>query len=433
MDQIFSSITFNTIDYDHIIYFIVLIILLLGSALISGSEVAFFSLTPNDRKQLSSSKKSSLAKVTQLLANPEELLATILITNNFINIAIVLLSSQLTSKLIVFNSATTEFIVQTILITFFILLFGEVIPKVYATRSAKQFATMMSLPILIFSKITKPFASFLISSTSIISKKLNKQNSSNSVSVNELSKALELTDQEEISQDKEILEGIVEFGKKSADDIMQPRMDITFISIDTPFNQVLDIVTDSGFSRIPVIKGSTDHIQGILYIKDLLPHIQKGVSFRWQTLIRSPYFIPESKKIDALLEDFRVNKVHMAIVVDEYGGTSGLVTLEDILEEIVGEISDELDDNEEQFIKLKENEYLFDGKTTILDFCKSIEEKTDLFDDIQGEADSLAGMILELSGEFPKVGYSFTAHKYKFIVESLERYRIETVKVIKLT
>ena len=406
----------------------IVIVLLAISALISGSEVALFSLEPKEIKDLKSNKKRSAGLVIKLLSEPEQLLAAILVGNNFVNIAIVLLTAHITNSLIDFSLAPTfGFIFNTIFITSLILLFGEIIPKVYAAHYPKTLALRISAFIDILVIITKPVNFLLINSTSFVNKRLIKYKKN--LSIDEISKALHLTDHLDISDDKEILEGIVRFGNKGVNEIMRSRLEVTSIDIHSNFERVLQIIKESGYSRIPVFSGTLDNVRGILYIKDLLPYLDKSAAYRWQSLMRQPFFVPETKKIDDLLEDFQKSKVHMAIVVDEFGGTSGLVSLEDILEEIVGDIADEFDEDESLFTKISEYEYLFDGRAMLNDFCKVFDFEDDIFDDIRGEADTLAGLILELKGEFPMLNEKLNCKNFTFEVEGVNTRRITKIKV----
>jgi len=422
------GIGYNHFTSETLIGLFILIILLAISALISGSEVALFSLEPKEIKEIKSDKKRSAAMVIKLLSEPEQLLAAILVGNNFANISIVLLTAHITNSLIDFSNApTVGFIFNTIFITALILLFGEIIPKVYAAHFPKKLALKMSPIINILVIITRPVNFLLINSTSFVNRRLLKYKKN--LSIDEISKALQLTDHLDNSDDKEILEGIVKFGNKGVDEIMRSRLEVTSIDIHSNFEHVLQIIKESGYSRIPVFAGTLDDVRGILYIKDLLPYINKGAAYRWQPLMRQPFFVPETKKIDDLLEDFQKSKVHMAIVVDEFGGTSGLVTLEDILEEIVGDIADEFDDEETLFTKISQDEYLFDGRTMLHDFCKILDIEDDIFDDIKGEADTLAGLILELKGEFPMLKEKLKCKNFTFEVEGVNTRRITKIRV----
>lgn len=407
---------------------LVLMVLLGLSAIISGSEVALFSLDPKEIESLKSSKKRSAQLILRLLADPEQLLASILVGNNFINIAIVLLTAHISNSLISFGDAKTlEFVFQIVFITFLLLLAGEIIPKVYAAHFPKNFALRFAPFVLLLGKITRPVNYLLISSTSFVNKRMNRHRKV--ISIEDISKALKLANHEELSDDKEMLEGIVKFGSKSVSEIMHSRLDMVAIDFKANFNEVLETVRTAGYSRYPVYSGTLDQIRGILYLKDLLPHLTKGVSFKWQQLIRPPFFVPEIKKIDDLLEEFQKSKVHMAIAVDEFGGTSGLVTLEDILEEVVGDIADEFDVEEKFFTQLGPDEYLFDGKTLLNDFYKVVDCEDNIFDEVKGEADTLAGLILELTGEFPALHKKIACLNFTFQVEAIDQRRISEIKV----
>ena len=400
----------------------------MSSALISGSEVAYFSLSPKDRQRLKSKKEKYMHIILHNLEYPEKLLATILVANNFVNVGIVILSAYTTNMLIDFSEAQTiGFLFQVVVITFFLLLFGEIIPKVYATRYSMRVARLMAVPLYILEKIFRPLNALLIYSTSFVNKKM--QTHTQNISVDELSQALEMTSDHELSEDKDILEGIVKFGNKNAVEIMRSRMDVVALEIKDSFHKVINLINESGYSRIPVYSGSFDNIRGILYIKDLLPHTQNRENFRWQSIIRPPFYVPETKKIDDLLEEFQKNKVHMAIVVDEYGGCSGIVTMEDILEEIVGDIVDEFDEDEHYFTQVDENKYLFDGKTLLNDFYKVTGCDEHIFDEYKGDADSLAGLILELKGEIPAMNEKINCKNFVFSIESVDNRRIKKIKV----
>jgi len=407
---------------------VVILILLFCSALISGSEVAYFSLSPSEKQKIAGRSTKKNIYLLKNLESPEQLLATILVANNFVNVGVVILSSFTIDSLIDFsNEPIWGFVFQVIIISFIILLIGEIIPKVYTTKHALKFARFISLPLYFLIKILKPFNSLLILSTSFFNKRIHSNNQH--ISVDQLSQALELTSQYETTEDKEILKGIVKFGNKSVAEIMHSRVDVVSVDIKDSYAKILTLITETGFSRIPVYSDTFDNIKGILYIKDLLPHAQKGASFRWQSIIRAPFYVPETKKIDDLLEEFQKNKVHMAIVVDEYGGSSGIVTLEDILEEIVGEITDEFDEEEKFYTKISENKYLFDGKTLLNDFYKVLGSDEDLFDDVKGEADTLAGLILELKGEIPAKNDTINCKNFVFTIDAVDNRRIKQIKV----
>jgi len=414
---------------------IVLIVLLICSALISGTEVAFFSLSQSDLNELSNEGKEDNIIVT-LLERPRKLLATILITNNFINILIVLLFASLAETLfgdfdyemnLYFFSLPIRFLLEVILVTFLILLFGEVLPKVYASRNALSFSKLMAKFINFVNLILTPFSLPLITLTKFIEKKLGNKNSN--FSVETLSQALELTSEGATTKDEQkILEGIVNFGNTETVQIMKPRIDIFALSDDEEYEVVLDKILKNGYSRNPVYNDSIDNIVGVLYAKDLLAHLNKK-NFKWQNLLREAYFVPENKKLDDLLDDFRSRKNHLAIVVDEYGGTSGLVTLEDVIEEIVGDINDEFDDDDLQYSKIDENNYIFEGKTTIKDFCKVLDDEDEaIFEEEKGESETLAGFLLEISGRFPKKGEKIIFKNYTFTIEALDKKRIKQIK-----
>ena len=412
----------------------VLLILLLFSALISGAEVAFFSLTPTDLEIESTSKASRKIKtVSLLLEKPKKLLATILVANNFLNIAIVLLFDSLGQVWFaglnqVYFGVNIRFVVEVGVVTFLILLFGEILPKIYASRNSLSFATFMALPLKMLDVLFTPLSSPMQAITVSIQEKFGKQKSN--ISVGQLSQALELTDQKETTtEEQKILKGIVTFGTTDTKQVMKNRMDIFALNQDLPYNEILPLIIENGYSRIPVYKDNVDTISGILYVKDLIPHID-AKTLDWNSLIRAPYFVPENKKLDDLLNEFKKMKMHLAIVVDEYGGTSGLISLEDIIEEIVGEISDEFDDEDLIFSKLDENNYVFEGKTPLKDFYKVIGlEDFTVFEDQKGEAETLAGFLLEISKGFPKKNEVLTYHNYAFTIEAFENKRIKQIKL----
>lgn len=415
-----------------------MIILLTISALISGSEVAFFSLGPNELNIVQNRKNRQSKNILQLLKKPENLLATILITNNLVNVGFIILSSLfiiydksgIASNLALIDfsdSPALGFFFQTGIMTFILLLFGEIIPKVYASNFALQFATIMSYPLVVLEKLLSPFSSILISSTSVVNKRFSKKQQE--ISMTDLSHALDLTSNDQI-EDKNILKGIVKFGNIEAKEIMTPRLDVVTVHFQDSFSKVLSIIVDSGYSRIPVIGESFDDIKGILYVKDLLPYYNKPDSFRWLSLIRSPYFVPQTKKINDLLEEFQLKKIHLSIVIDEYGGGHGIVTMEDILEEIFGEITDEHDEEELFYEKLDENRFRFLGKTLLNDFYKVLNVEDDIFDAVKGEADTLAGLILEIKGEIPKKHEIIKYNNFSFKIKSVDNRRIKDIEVI---
>lgn len=416
-------------DPSLIVPLFILLILLIASALVSGSEVAFFSLKSQDLDTLKDKSKTAHDGIVELLDRPKTLLATILITNNFVNVGIVILSSYITGSLFDFSTnPTLGFVLEVVVITFLILLFGEVLPKVYATRSSAVFATFMSRPMLIMRSIFRPVSLMLVRSTSFIERRLN--NTSENLSVDDLSQALELTTNEDTTNDEQkILEGIVKFGNTNVRQIMKPRMDVVCIDISWDYHKILKIILDSGYSRIPVYEDNFDNVKGVLYIKDLLPHIDAPEDFDWNALVRDSFFVPENKKIDDLLKEFQEKKIHLAVVVDEFGGTSGIITLEDVIEEIVGEISDEFDDDELVYSKLDDRNYVFEGKIHLTDFSKVLSLDVSMFDEARGEADTLAGFLLEIAGKFPEKDEEIEFDSFIFKVESRDGRRIKRIKV----
>jgi gliding motility-associated protein GldE len=421
------SAQFLPVTANIVFSLVVVLLLLIISALVSGSEVAYFSLNATDRQKLK--KKSKINnQVLKNLESPEKLLATILVTNNFVNIGIIILTANITSNLItIINAPVIKFMLQVVLISFLLLLFGEILPKLYATHFSLGFARFMAIPLQLLEKICRPLNSLLIVSTSFVNHRLQKHRKN--VSIDEISQALKLTSEQELSEEKEMLEGIVKFGNKNVAEIMNPRVDVVSLDIKTSFSTVLNLIVDSGFSRIPVYVGSFDNIKGILYIKDILPHSHKNDSFNWQTLIRPPFYVPETKKINSLLKEFQKNKVHLAVVIDEYGGTSGIVTLEDVLEEIVGEIVDEFDEEENFFTQISENVFLFDGKTLLGDFFKISKCDDNVFNSIKGEAETLAGLILEIKGEIPELHEKIEYKQFIFTIEAVDKRRIKQIKI----
>ena len=412
---------------------LVLFGLLVISALISGSEVAFFSLDPSSKKSLQHTKNRRAESILQLLALPKELLATILITNNLVNVGIIILSTYITSSLFYLESFPVfAFIIQVIAVTFLILLFGEVIPKVYATRHALRLAEIMTFPITFLKRILSPISFLLISSTSVIESKIKQKG--HSISVDELSDALELTNDPEIEEEN-LLRGIVRFGSTDVKQIMKARVDATAIDIEMKYDDLFELIRECGFSRIPVYQTNLDNVVGILYIKDLLASIDldqfsdENMDKDWRKLVRNPFFVPENKKIDDLLKEFQEKKIHLAIVVDEYGGTSGIVTLEDIIEEIVGEISDEYDDDELSYSKLDDCNYVFEGKTPLNDLYRIIGIKGDIFEEAKGDSDTLGGFIIELVGRIPTKNEQLNFHNLLFSIEASDKRRIKRVKI----
>ncbi len=425
----FLSILLSVAILPKALSIVLLFLLLLLSALISGAEVAFFSLTQTDLNKASESKSSKERAVVELLQRPKKLLATILVSNNFINILIVLIFAYIGDFLFAeIASQFLKFLIEVVLVTFLILLFGEVLPKLYASRNSMKFAAIMVFPIKILTSLLS-FISFpLLGLTDIIENNLGKQKSN--LSVEKLSQALGITSDETTTQDdKKILQGIVSFGNTETGQIMTPRIDIFAISNHESYENVVLKIVNEGFSRNPIYNENIDDIIGVLYAKDLLPYIDEK-DFKWQQLIREPYFVPENKKLDDLLKEFQEKKNHLAVVVDEYGGTSGIVTLEDVIEEIVGEISDEYDQDDALYSKIDDNNFLFDGKINLKDFYKILEiEDPQFFDDQKGESETLAGFILEIHGKFPKKQEIITFFEYSFKVELMDKKRIKQVKV----
>lgn len=424
--MLYSNISIFFFNTSSLISILSLIVLLLFSALISGSEVSFFSLT---QSQLNADKKSFTNRklVAKLLSNPKRLLATILVANNFINIAIVLLFASLSSIFFKGFSTQVKFIIEVIVVTFLILLFGEILPKVYASRNNEKFSSFMAKPIRVMQKLLSIFSYPMQLGTTFLEKKISKTKSE--ISISKLSQALELaSDEATTDEEQKILRGIVSFGNTDTKQVMQSRMDIFSLDIETSFSEIIKQITKAGYSRIPIFEESLDNISGVLYVKDLLPYLDKK-DVKWQELVREPFFVPENKKLDDLLKEFQDKKVHLAIVVDEYGGTSGVVSLEDIIEEIIGEINDEFDDESLIYSKLDEYNYVFEGKTSLKDIYKVINLDFELFENNKGEAETIAGFVLEISGSFPKKHENIKFHGYTFYIESLDNKRIKQLKI----
>ena len=416
------------IDVSIVFSFALLFLLLLCSALISGAEVALFSLNRGDVEPGLEKKSKRIEIIAKLLESPKKLLATILVANNFINIAIVILFAFL-GDLIFEGIANPQikFIIEVVVVTFLILLFGEILPKIYASRNNLKFATFMAYPLKVLDVILSPISLPMRSVTIGIHNKLGKQKSN--LSVDQLSQALELTSQEDTTtEEHKILKGIVSFGNTDTKQVMRPRIDIFALKIEQKYLEIMPEIIENGYSRIPVYRDNMDTIEGILYVKDLLPYIDRK-QFDWTTLLREPFFVPENKKLDDLMAEFQEKKVHLAVVVDEYGGTSGLISLEDIIEEIVGDISDEFDDEDLMFSKLDDNNYVFDGKTALKDFYKIIKLEDDtVFEENKGEAETVAGFVLEISGSFPKLNSKINFENYVFTIEAMDIKRIKLVK-----
>ena len=399
--------------------------LIILSAMFSSAEVAFFSLTPRQLQAFKELKSEKKKLILSYLENPKKLLAILLVSNNFVNLGIVIfIESIFPSK----EYSLLLNIFKICCITFFILLFGEVMPKTYATKHAKKIVLFMYLPIRYANVIFSPIIYLLMSSTKIIDRRMAKK--PHHISIDELSHALELTsDKSQLEEEKRMLKGIVEFGDIDVKEIMTSRIDVASVDVETPLSVLKNKIIKSGYSRIPVYKETFDHVEGVLYIKDIIPHLKQNDDFKWQLLLRPAFFVPESKKINHLLKEFQNNKIHLAIVVDEYGGTSGIVTLEDIIEEIVGEINDEFDDEDVIYSKISKTEFIFEAKTLILDFARVLKIDPELFDEAKGEAESLAGLILELKGEIPDKGDGVKFDKYEFTVEAVDKRRIKRIRV----
>jgi gliding motility-associated protein GldE len=422
--SIFSGIEFNLFSADVLFSFSAIILLIVSSAFISGAEVAYFSLDSSELEELESDGDG----VLKLLKKPNELLATILIANNFINVGIVVIAAFLTSIAIVFpQGSNLEFIFQVIVITSLLVLFGEITPKVYANNNPKLFALRMMKPLVLLQKIFYPLSYVLVTTTSFIDKRIEAKQKE--ISIEEISKALDITEHESKEDERRILRSIVEFGNTDVKEIMKSRVDVLAIDKKEDFSSVLKMIVSSGYSRIPVYEEQFDNVLGILYIKDLIPYLDKGDDFDWQSLCRTAYFVPETKMINDLLKEFQVKKNHLAIVVDEYGGTSGIVTLEDVLEEIVGEINDEFDVDDNIYSKLDANNFIFEGKISLIDFLKTVKGELDFFDELKGESDSLAGLVLEVKGRIPKIGEVCKIPPYNMVVESADLRRIKRLKV----
>lgn len=416
-------------DTGSFIALVLAALLLVCSAFASGSEIAVFGLSPSDISELDPDHSDVDRKIVKLREDSERTLATILITNNLVNVSIIMLCNYSLGHIIHFGNARwLEFLCITVILTFLLLLFGEIMPKVYSRQNPLRFCRKVAGGLTRLNKLLRPFSAVLMSSGVLAEKVPLKDN--HKLSVGELEHALELTDKDEIKDEKSMLQGIIRFGDETAKEVMTSRQDVVDLDIRSTYDEVLRSIIDNNYSRIPVYQDNTDNIRGVLYIKDLLPHLSKPANFRWQSLIRPPYFVPETKKIDDLLREFQENKVHMAIVVDEFGGTSGIVTMEDILEEIVGEINDEYDDEEKYFTKLNYNTYIFEGKTLMLDFCKTLGADDEEFAEVEGDADTLAGLLLELKGDFPSIHEKIDYKNYTFEILKIEERRISKVKVV---
>ena len=428
---LFDGITTNAPSTGATIALILSFLLLICSAFVSGSEIAFFSLTPADMNELEEERTANDRRILALLADSERLLATILCSNNFVNVAIILLLNYFflggDNPVIAFGDNTVmEFLFMTVLLTFLLLLFGEVMPKITASQKRLAMARLCAPAYGVLVKLWWPVSWLLLKSGRVT----DHIKSTQQLSVDDHEQALELTDKKEIADEEQMLKGIIRFGGEMAREVMTPRVDIVDLDVRTPFPEVIKCIVENNYSRIPVFAGTEDHITGILYIKDLLPHLNKPANFRWQTLVRPATFVPETKMIDDLLRDFQAAKVHIAIVVDEFGGTSGLVTMEDIIEEIVGEINDEYDDDERTFTRLNQNTFVFEAKTLLTDFRRIMQLPDDAFDDVAADADTLAGLVLELKGEFPTEHERIQHGRFTFEIMEMDERRIVKIKVI---
>lgn len=405
------------------------ILLLIASALISGSEVAFFSLSNADLTNMEEEDPARTKIVSKLLESPKNLLSTILILNNLINIGIVTLTTFVTWSLFGTNATgILVVLVQTIGVTFAIVFFGEIVPKVYANKAKIRFSLLLAPSLSFFSSLLRPVSGLLMTFSNLIERRIQKKGYS--LSVNEINQALDLTTEDTPEEEREILRGIVNFGTLTVKQVMKSRMEITAVEMTMDFHELMDKINKSGYSRIPVYEETIDSIQGILYIKDLLPHIDRDETFEWKELIRKSFFVPENKKVDSLLKEFQLRRVHMAIVVDEYGGTSGLVTLEDLIEEIIGEINDEFDDTDDIFFQeIDPATFVFEGKVSLNDFCKKLDQDPQIFEDVKGESESLGGLLLELNSKFPKNGTRITFQDFDFTVIAVDARKIKKVKV----
>jgi len=429
IEQALSDISFNPVSLGVVIAILITIVLLGLSAFASASEIAYFSLSPSDLSELSEERTEQDKAINMLRDDSERTLATILITNNFVNVTIIMLCNYIFTSLVCFGEKAywLQFLIVTVLLTFLLLLFGEIIPKVYSREDPLAFCRRSVSGILFFRRLFWVFESILLRSGFLASKVI--KNDQQMLSVDELEHALELTDKNDIKEEQKMLQGIVRFGDETVREVMTSRQDIVALNINSPFSDVLKSIVENNYSRIPVYQNNDDNIKGVLYIKDLLPHLAKPTSFKWQTLMRPPHFVPETKRLDDMMKDFKENKVHIAIVVDEFGGTSGLITLEDILEEIVGEINDEYDEEDTSYSKLNYNTYVFDGKTLLSDVTKILEVDDDYFSEIEGDADSLAGLLLEIKGDFPTMHERIEYRNFMFEILKVDGRRISKVKI----
>ena len=420
-------IEFLSCPPECVMLIVVTVLLLMLSGMMSASEVAFFSLLPVDIRNIKQRGTMAAESVLKLLKNGDSLLATILVVNNLVNIAIVICSSKVINTMLKFHNSTLEFLFTGVLVTFLLLLFGEILPKIVAQTSNVKVALTFAQPLVVLRWLFSPFSYILINTSGRVGKMATP--SSENISIEELADAVDMTTEPE-SEEQKILSGIVGIASREVEDIMRPRIDMKAVELTMTFTEVKQVITETGYSRLPVYNEDLDDIKGVLFVKDLLEHISKGDEFGWQRLIREPYFVPMHKKVTSVLEDFQRQKFHMAIVVDEYGATQGLISLEDILEEVVGEISDESDVDESFYRRLNENTYLFEGKTHIVDVTRVLDLEDDIFEDVQGRAETVAGLMLEIKRNFLKKGDEVSAHGIRFIVDSMEGHRIDKIKII---
>ena len=426
---LFVSIVTKPFSLGILFSILTMFALLILVAIVSAAETAFFSLSPTELEELKSSEDKTDVKIKTLIESPKRLLATVLISINFINIAIVILSTFVMDGLFDFSqNQTLGFTIQVVYVTFLILLLGEVIPKIYATQNPLSTSRKLFYFLHFLQRLFYPISSFLIGTTSLLDKLIKPQ--VHNISVDDLSQALDLTSDEDITEeDHKILKGIVKFGNTDVKQIMKPRLDVIAFEYNTPYRKLLDDITNSGFSRVPIFSQKLDQISGVIYTKDLLKHIDKDDNFNWQGIIRPPFFVPENKKIDDLLREFQFKKIHLAVVVDEYGGTSGIVTLEDIIEEIVGEINDEFDDDDIVYSKLDDSNYVFEGKVSLNDIYRIIEINGEDFEQQKGEADTLAGFLIEIEGRIPKKNDTIKFKNLLFTIEAADARKVKRVKI----
>lgn len=430
--DIFNGIVVTPVTAGETAALLAALVLLYVSGLVSASETAFFSLSSSDREEINEGEHPADRRVKTLLDDSEHLLATILISNNFMNVAVVLLLDFFFFSVVDFGPfRVLGLVLMTILLTFLILMSGEIIPKIYSAQHPLAFVRKAAPTVCVLRAVFSPLSSLLVRSSFFINRFARKNRPASNLSVGDLSQALELTDiEEETPEESNMLEGIIRFGEETAKEVMTSRLDMVDIEIKTPFSGVLKCVVDNGYSRIPVYEDSRDNIKGILYIKDLLPYLDRGDEFKWQNLVRPALFVPETKMIDDLLRDFQANKIHIAVVVDEFGGTSGIVTMEDLIEEIVGEINDEYDDDERTYVKLSDNVFVFEAKTLLSDFYKIVKVDSDELEEVARDSDTLAGLVLELKGEFPALHEVLEYRNFRFEVLEMNSRRILKVKVV---